>query len=74
MISDFQKEKIAIQVIRTLYSQFEKFPEDASKNRNAPFHEAFMKAFANKLDGKVSSIPVFISLKISGHPKFCSAW
>lgn len=62
MISDLQKEKIAIQVIRTLYSQFDKFPEDVSKNRNAPFHEAFLKAFTNKLEGKVSSIPIFISL------------
>ena len=62
MISDLQKERIAIQVIRTLYSQFDKFPEDVSKNRNAPFHEAFLKAFANKLEGKVSSIPIFISL------------
>jgi hypothetical protein len=62
MISDLQKEKIAIQVIRTLYAQFEKFPGDISKNRNAPFHEAFLKAFAEKLEGKVSSIPVFISL------------
>lgn len=62
MISDLQKEKIAIQVIRTLYSQFEKFPEDTAKNRNAPFHEAFLKAFANKLEGKVFSTPVFISL------------
>lgn len=62
MISDLQKEKIAIQVTRTLYSQFDKFPEDVSKNRNAPFHEAFLKAFTNKLEGKVSSIPIFISL------------
>jgi hypothetical protein len=62
MISDLQKEKIAIQVIRTLYSQFDKFPEDVSKNRNAPFHEAFLEAFANKLEGKVFSTPVFISL------------
>lgn len=62
MISDLQKEKIAIQVIRTLYAQFEKFPDDIAKNRNAPFHEAFLKAFAVKLEGKVHSIPVFISL------------
>lgn len=62
MISNLQKEKIAIQVIRTLYSQFDKFPEDVSRNRNAPFHEAFLKAFGNQLEGKVSSIPIFISL------------
>ena len=62
MISDLQKEQIAIQVIRTLYAQFNKFPDDIGKNRNAPFHEAFLKAFAVKLDGKVRSISVFISL------------
>ncbi len=62
MISELQKEKIAIQVIRTLYTQFEKFPDDVSNNRNAPFHEAFLSAFAGKLEDKVSSIPIFISL------------
>lgn len=62
MISDLQKELIAIQVIRTLYKQFEKFPEDVSNNRNAPFHEAFLEAFAQKLENKVESVPVFISL------------
>jgi hypothetical protein len=56
------KQLIAIQVIRTLYTQFEKFPDDATNNRNAPFHEAFLNAFTNQLAGKVTSIPVFISL------------
>ncbi|MFC2130286.1 TdeIII family type II restriction endonuclease [Bacteroidota bacterium] len=62
MLSDLQKELIAIEVIRTLYKQFEKFPEDATHNRNAPFHKAFLKAFSNKLEDKVKSIPIFISL------------
>lgn len=61
-LNNTTKEQIAIQVIRTLYSQFEKFPEDVSNNRNAPFHEAFLNAFADKLAGKVTSIPTFISL------------
>ncbi len=61
-ISNLTKQQIATQVIRTLYSQFEKFPEDVNNNRNAPFHEAFVKAFSDKLDGKVSSIPTLISL------------
>jgi hypothetical protein len=56
------KEKISIEVIKTLVSRFESFPEDASNNRNAPFHEYFLKAFSDKLDGKVSDIPFFISL------------
>jgi len=56
------KEKISLEVIKTLVVRFESFPEDASNNRNAPFHEAFLKAFADKLDGKVSNVPFFISL------------
>uniref|UniRef100_A0A7V2ZMR1 type II site-specific deoxyribonuclease n=1 Tax=Ignavibacterium album TaxID=591197 RepID=A0A7V2ZMR1_9BACT len=57
-----QKEKISVEVIKTLITRFETFPEDASNNRNAPFHEAFLKAFADKLENKVSDIPFFISL------------
>jgi hypothetical protein len=56
------KEKISIEVIKTLVTRFESFPEDASDNRNAPFHETFLKAFADKLAGKVSDTPFFISL------------
>ena len=62
MIEGPKKERIAIEVIRTLFSRFENFPEDASNNRNAPFHEAFLRAFSNKLEGKVSNLPFFISL------------
>ncbi len=62
MITDAQKELIAIEVIHTLYDQFGKFPEDETNNRNAPFHEAFLNAFSEKLEGKVVSIPIFISL------------
>lgn len=61
-LSNEQKEKISIEVIKTLVTRFESFPEDASNNRNAPFHEAFLKAFSDKLDGKVSDTPFFISL------------
>lgn len=57
-----QKEKISIEVIKTLVTRFESFPEDASNNRNAPFHEAFLNAFSDKLNGKVSDTPFFISL------------
>ncbi|HED05697.1 MAG TPA: TdeIII family type II restriction endonuclease [Ignavibacteria bacterium] len=56
------KEKIATEVIKTLVSRFDSFPEDASQNRNAPFHEAFLNAFKDKFDNKVSDIPFFISL------------
>jgi MjaII restriction endonuclease. len=51
-----------MEVIKTLIKRFESFPEDASNNRNAPFHEAFLKAFSDKLEGKVSDTPFFISL------------
>jgi hypothetical protein len=61
-LTNSQKEKISIEVIKTLITRFESFPEDASNNRNAPFHEAFLKAFSNKLEGKVSDTPFFISL------------
>ncbi len=57
-----QKERISIEVIKTLVSRFESFPEDASNNRNAPFHDAFLKAFSDKLEGKVTDTPFFISL------------
>ena len=56
------KEKISIEVIKTLVTRFESFPEDASNNRNAPFHEAFLNAFSDKLQGNVSDTHFFISL------------
>ncbi|HAH51255.1 MAG TPA: TdeIII family type II restriction endonuclease [Balneola sp.] len=56
------KEKISIEVIKTLVSRFETFPEDASNNRNAPFHEAFLNAFTDEFGDRVSDIPFFISL------------
>lgn len=62
MIESSKKELIALQVIKTLKTRFDNFPEDFSDNRNAPFHEAFLEAFSEKLDGLVTSIPVFISL------------
>ena len=46
-LSTITKEKIAIEVIKTLITRFESFPTDASNNRNAPFHEAFLKAFSD---------------------------
>lgn len=62
MIENSKKERIAIEVIKTLFSKFEDFPDNASNNRNAPFHKAFLNAFSNKLEGRVSEIPFFISL------------
>lgn len=61
-LTNKQKEKISIEVIKTLVTRFESFPEDASNNRNAPFHEAFLNAFSDKLNRKVSDTPFFISM------------
>lgn len=61
-LSQENLEKISFQAIKVLFSRFESFPEDASSNRNAPFHKAFLNAFADKFQDKVSDIPFFISL------------
>lgn len=61
-LSNSIKEKISIEVIKTLVTRFDSFPEDSASNRNAPFHEAFLNAFSDKLDGNVPDIPFFISL------------
>lgn len=61
MIDD-TKEKISEIVIKILYRRFDNFPEDANKNRNAPFHKAFLNAFSDKLEAYVTNIPYFISL------------
>ena len=61
-MEDENKEKIAHEIIKVLYSRFISFPEDATNNRNAPFHKAFLTAFSDKFKNKVSDIPFFISL------------
>ncbi len=61
-LSNKIKEKIALEVIKTLFTRFDNFPENATNNRNAPFHEAFLSAFSAKLEKNVSNIPFFISL------------
>jgi hypothetical protein len=62
MISNEQKEAISIEVIKTIYQQFAKFPDDEKQNRNAPFHEAFLNAFTEKIENRVHSIHALISL------------
>lgn len=61
-LNNHQKEKISFEVIKTLVTRFDNFPEDASNNRNAPFHEAFLKAFADKLEGSIRH-SIFYKLK-----------
>ncbi len=62
MLTEEKKERIALEVIRTLKTRFETFPEDSKNNRNAPFHEAFLNAFSNKLKGNVKDTTYLISL------------
>ena len=61
-MNNLKKQRIAVTAINVLLKRFETFPVDASNNRNAPFHEAFLKAFRNNLENKVSDTPFFISL------------
>lgn len=62
-LSSEKKQKIAEVIIEILDSRFQNFPENALSNRNAPFHEAFLTAFSDKIQDKIKSdIPVFISL------------
>ncbi|OGU70760.1 MAG: hypothetical protein A2V93_07685 [Ignavibacteria bacterium RBG_16_34_14] len=61
-MDELKKEKIALEVIKTLKSRFDNFPEDASDNRNAPFHEAFLKAFKIRIEEHVTDVPIFVSL------------
>lgn len=63
MISDNTlKQRISLEVIKVLFSRFQNFPENSDNNRNAPFHEAFLNAFADKFNDKISDIPYLISL------------
>ena len=56
------RERIAWQVIAVLVECFRSFPGGAASNRNAPFHESFLQAFADKLALPVSDMPLLISL------------
>lgn len=67
MIDLLKQELIAIEVIKVLKSRFDSFPDDLTENRNAPFHQAFLNAFSDNLQGKVVSIPFFISLSSWAH-------
>lgn len=61
-MNNIQTKRISFTIISILLSRFESFPEDALGNRNSPFHEAFLKAFTNKLQGRVPNIPYFITM------------
>jgi hypothetical protein len=61
LLSNKVKEKIAIEVIKTLVTAFDFVPNEKEIARS-PFHEAFLNAFSDKLEGSVSDVPFFISL------------
>lgn len=62
MITNEQKEDIAKVVIATLALRFSSFPTDTTGNRNAPFHEAFLNAFQERLNEYRINVPTLISL------------
>ncbi len=62
MLKDNKTQIIALEVIRVLKTRFDNFPEDSQENRNAPFHEAFLNAFKEKIEKYVDNVPYFISL------------
>ncbi len=55
-------ERISHTIINILLSRFDSFPENSTGNRNSPFHEAFLNAFTDKFQGRVPSIPYFITM------------
>ncbi|RUM42505.1 MAG: TdeIII family type II restriction endonuclease, partial [Desulfurobacterium sp.] len=57
-----KSQAISLEVVRVLKARFDSFPEDAESNRNAPFHEAFLNAFRDKLEKHIDNVPYFISL------------
>jgi len=61
-MNNTKKELIALEVIKTLYNRFQSFPDEDTLNRNAPFHEAFFKAFTDKIGDKITDIPFFLSM------------
>ena len=55
-------QQIALEVIKVLKTRFDNFPKSANENRNAPFHEAFLNAFKDKIEKYVDNVPYLISL------------
>lgn len=54
---------IAFEVIKVLKRRFDNFPREDINNRNAPFHEAFLRAFKNEFAQKnITDTPFLISL------------
>lgn len=57
-----KKQEIAKVIVKLLKSRFDTFPEDAAAPRNAPFHKAFLQAFADKFDAAGTNVDAMISM------------
>ncbi len=62
MISNDKKELVAHEVIKVLYRRFQTFPDSDINYRNAPFHDAFLRAFSGKLEKHIQDANILISL------------
>jgi len=61
-LNQTKTQQIALEVIKVLKTRFDNFPKSANENRNAPFHEAFLNAFKDKIEKYVDNVPYLISL------------
>lgn len=57
-----QKQDISFEVIKVLKSRFDSFPNNTTISRNAPFHKAFLQAFANKFADLNLDVDVSIAI------------
>lgn len=61
-LSSDQKNRISEVVKNILLSRIESFPERTSEIRNAPFHEAFLKCFEDKIKPFKIDLPYLVAL------------
>jgi hypothetical protein len=57
-----QRTKIQEVVKRILLSRADSFPTDSNANRNAPFHDAFLAAFREKLESTKIETPYLVAI------------
>jgi len=56
VLKNNKTQLIALEVIRVLKTRFDNFPEDSQENRNAPFHEAFLNAFKDRMENTILNV------------------
>jgi hypothetical protein len=61
-LNNIVKEKISLEVIKTLISVIDSMSQNIPNNWDNPFFKGFSAMFTDKLQGKVSDTPFFISL------------